>query len=155
MKSVRLNPIDTTVHLLTGAKLLDGLLAKALSVEMACGGRGLCATCHVYVRQGGEKLSPMSSKEERTLGMIADTDADSRLACLCEVHGEGITVEVPAAMYLKSAAELEDLIGEEAEKDYRHPVTGVVLIPKGKLITRTMLKLCSSIAEDLRKVKES
>lgn len=154
MKSVRLRPIDTTVHLITGARLLDGLLAKALDVEMACGGRGLCATCHVYVREGGEKLSPISAREERTLGLIADTDADSRLACQCKVLGEGIVVEVPAAMYLKSADDLMDLIGEEAKQDYRHPVSGAVLIPKGKIITRTMLTLCSSIAKDLEKIKE-
>ncbi|VTR98409.1 2Fe-2S iron-sulfur cluster-binding protein [Tuwongella immobilis] len=154
MKSIKLKPIDTTAHVITGASLLDGLLSKALKVEMACGGRGLCATCHVYVRQGQSKLSPQTQREMRTLGFIADTDQDSRLSCQCSVLDEGIVVEVPVGMYLKSAEELMQYIGEEADKDFRHAITGQVMIPKGKLITRTMLKICNDIAADLKKLQQ-
>jgi ferredoxin len=153
MKSVQLTPIGDRMDVATGTSLLEGLLSQKLQIDMACGGRGLCATCHVYVRQGHDCLSPVSAREERTLSLVDRTDRDSRLACQCHVLGEGIVVELPEGMYVRSAEQIVDLIGQRAEHDYLHPLTGKVLIPQGKIITRTVLSLFASVIEELRRIQ--
>jgi hypothetical protein len=43
-------------------------------------------------------------------------------------------------MYVNSLQDIEALIGQRAEQNLLHPVTGQVLVEQGKLITRSMLK---------------
>jgi ferredoxin len=154
MKSLRLQPLNTAVEVATGARLLDGLLAKALRIEMACHGKGLCATCHVHVRHGQDLLTPKTAREGRTLSLIEGADDGSRLACQARVLGEGIIVEVPEGTYVQSSDDLADLIGETAAHNYLHPLTGALLIPRGKIITRTMLKLFTTVSAELKKVRQ-
>lgn len=155
MKTVQLNPIGSLLEVPTGTRLLDGLLAKKLPIEMACGGRGLCATCHVYVRQGANQISPRSDREERTLSRVPSADNSSRLACQSHVFGEGIVVELPEGTYVLSIDQVKDLIGQKAVVDYLHPITGQLLIGKGKIITRTLLHLFVTVSDELRKLRES
>lgn len=155
MKTVQLNPLGLLSEVPTGTRLIDGLLSKHLNIKMACGGRGLCATCHVKVRQGEELLSPRTPREERTLKAISGAEDCSRLACQCHIQGEGIIVDVPEGMYVQNYEALLDLVGQKAVLDYLHPISGTVLIPKGKIVTRTMISVCMNIEEALRKVRES
>ena len=48
-KTVKLDPINEKVDILTNDNLLSGLLAKDLNVWKECGGRGMCSTCHVFI----------------------------------------------------------------------------------------------------------
>lgn len=155
MKTVQLNPIGLLTEVPTGSRLIDGLLAKHLNIEMACGGRGLCATCHVKVRQREDLLSPKTAREQRTLQTIEGAEDCSRLACQCHIQGDGIVVDVPEGMYVQSYETMLDLVGQKAVLDYLHPITGAVLIPKGKIVTRTMISVCMSIAQALRDIRES
>jgi len=59
---------------------------------------------------------------------------------LPRVLGNGVTVELPAGMYINSLQDIEVLIGRRAEQNLLHPITGQVLVEEGKLITRSMLK---------------
>ncbi|MFO0801396.1 MAG: 2Fe-2S iron-sulfur cluster-binding protein [Gemmataceae bacterium] len=154
MKRVELQPVGTLMEVSTGSRLLDGLLAMKYELDMACGGKGLCATCHVRVRFGEDELTPRTPREERTLGLVDGADESSRLACQCHVLGEGIVVELPEGVYLQSADAVAGLIGTKAEFDYLHPITGKVLIGKGKIITRTILQLFVTLSEDLRKLRD-
>jgi len=154
MKRVELTPVGTAMEVVTGSRLLDGLLALKFELDMACGGKGLCATCHVRVHQGGDELTPRTSREERTLSFVDGSDSSSRLACQCHVLGEGIVVELPEGVYVQSAEAMAGLIGKKAECDYLHPITGKALIGKGKIITRTILQLFITLSEDLRKLRE-
>jgi uncharacterized 2Fe-2S/4Fe-4S cluster protein (DUF4445 family) len=104
-----------------------------------CGGRGMCATCHVYITQGMESLSPVNRRELRSLEVITTCTKFSRLACQARVLGEGVTVEVPSGMYISEIDNIEDLIGRRAEDNILHPITGTVLVEKDKLITRSMI----------------
>jgi ferredoxin len=155
MKTVQLNPLGLLTEVPTGTRLIDGLLAKHLNIEMACGGRGLCATCHVKVRQGDDLLSPKTAREERTLHIIEGAEECSRLACQCHIQGEGIVVDIPEGMYVQSYETMLDLVGQKALIDYLHPITGSVLIPKGKIVTRTMISVCMNIAQALRDIRET
>jgi ferredoxin len=46
-----------------------------------CGGCCSCATCHVYVEQGGETLPPMSAEEDDLLDSSDHRTDRSRLSC--------------------------------------------------------------------------
>jgi len=48
---VRLEPIAEEAVVQTNANILSALLAKELNVLPECGGRGICATCHVYIKK--------------------------------------------------------------------------------------------------------
>lgn len=53
-----------------------------------CGGCCSCATCHVYVDEGGESLSPMGVDEDDLLDGSSHRTRTSRLSC--QLHlGDG------------------------------------------------------------------
>lgn len=155
MKTVTLTPVGGQLDLTTGSTLVKGLLARELKIAMACGGKGLCASCHVYVRQGAECLTPKTAREERTLALVVGADCDSRLACQARVESDGAVIEVPSGLYVESVEGFENLIGSKAAYDYLHPITGRLLIPKGKIITRTVFAEFAAAAEELKAVRES
>jgi ferredoxin len=148
-KTVRLEPIaqETTVN--TNGNLLSVLLHKDLDVLRECGGRGMCATCHIYVQAGMDSLTPMNRREQRTLEVITSCRTNSRLACQARVLQDGVVVELPPGMYVNSIKDIEDLVGRRAEQDLLHPVTGQVLVEAGKLITRSTLNSINSISFNL------
>ncbi len=140
VKIVRLEPIAQETAIETNGNLLSVLLNKDLDVLKECGGRGMCATCHIYVQDGMESLSPINRREQRTLEVITTCKPNSRLACQARVLQNGVTVELPPGMYINSIKDIEALIGRRAEQDLLHPLTGQVLVEAGKLITRSMMK---------------
>ncbi|MDA0672228.1 MAG: 2Fe-2S iron-sulfur cluster-binding protein [Cyanobacteria bacterium] len=139
-KTVRLEPIAQESSVQTNGNLLSVLLNKDLDVLKECGGRGMCATCHIYVTDGMESLTPINRREQRTLEVITSCRTNSRLACQARVMGEGVVVELPPGMYVNSLQDIEALIGRRAEQNLLHPITGAVLVEVGKLITRSMMK---------------
>ncbi|WP_088894517.1 2Fe-2S iron-sulfur cluster-binding protein [Leptolyngbya ohadii] len=140
VKTVRLEPIAQEMAIETNGNLLSVLLRKDLDVLKECGGRGMCATCHVYVRDGMDALSPVNRREQRTLEVITSCKPNSRLACQARVLTDGVVVELPPGMYINSIQDIEALVGRRAEENLLHPVTGHVLVEAGKLITRSVLK---------------
>lgn len=140
VKVVRLEPIAQETSIATNSNLLSVLLNKDLDVLKECGGRGMCATCHVYVRDGMDALTPVNRREQRTLEVITTCKPNSRLACQARIMGNGVVVELPPGMYINSIKDVEALIGRRAEQDLLHPFTGKVLVETGKLITRSTLK---------------
>lgn len=139
-KTVRLEPIAQETSIETNGNLLSVLINKDLDVLKECGGRGMCATCHVYVKEGMEALSPINRREQRTLEVITSCKPNSRLACQARVLKNGVIVELPPGMYINSLKDIEALIGRRAEENLLHPLTGQVLVEAGKLITRSTLK---------------
>jgi ferredoxin len=139
-KTVRLEPIAQETSVETNGNLLSVLLNKDLDVLKECGGRGMCATCHIYVQEGMTALSPINRREQRTLEVITSCKPNSRLACQARVLQNGVIVELPPGMYVNSLQDIEALIGRRAEQDLLHPITGQVLVESGKLITRSILK---------------
>jgi ferredoxin len=140
VKTVRLEPIAQESAVETNSNLLSVLLNKELDVLKECGGRGMCATCHIYVKDGMQALTPVNRREQRTLEIITSCQINSRLACQARVIGDGVVVELPAGMYVNSLQDIEALIGRRADENLLHPITGQVLVESGKLITRSVLK---------------
>ena len=149
VKTVRLEPIAEEAEVATNSNLLSALLAKELNVLKECGGRGMCATCHVYIQDGMDSLSPVARREGRTLEVITSAKLNSRLACQARVMGEGITVEVPSGMYINAIDNIDDLIGRRAEQNLLHPLTGALAVESGKLITRSVLNELKEISADV------
>ncbi len=144
VKIVKLEPIGQETAIETNGNLLSVLLSEDLDVLKECGGRGMCATCHIYVKDGMNHLSPMNRREQRTLEVITSCKENSRLACQSRVLSDGVVVELPPGMYVRSLQDIEALIGRRAEQNLLHPITGEVLVETGKLITRSTMKQLES-----------
>ena len=66
--------------------LMEVLKASDYSVLATCGGMALCATCHVQVLDGLDRLSPAQDTELDMLDTLPDADFDSRLSCQLRVN---------------------------------------------------------------------
>ncbi len=140
-KIIKLDPLGTETIIATNDNLLVGLLKSELNVLQECGARGMCSTCHVYIKEGMESLSPLNRREKRTLEVITTCKANSRLACQARVLGEGVVIEIPDGMYLSEIQDIDALIGRRAQQNILHPISGRILVEEGKLITRSMISL--------------
>ncbi|MCH8475112.1 MAG: (2Fe-2S)-binding protein [Opitutales bacterium] len=149
MKELSLEPIHKKVAVATNSRVLDTLLAEQCPVMMACGGQGICATCHVYVNSGEDALTPKSEREERTLALITGATDKSRLSCQCRVVGEGVEIQLPEGLYVESLQDVEKLVGRRSNVPILHPKDGRVLIQKGKIITRTYIMQLKDVDFDI------
>ena len=155
MKTLDLQPINRRPEIHTNERVLDALLAENVDVLMACGGKGRCATCHVYVEAGMESLSPVGDREARTLQRLSNMGQNSRLACQARVQKEGVRVRLPEGMFLMEMGTVEDLVGTRAEQHILHPISGKILIARGKIITRTLIKEVAELEKDLTAIRSS
>jgi ferredoxin len=155
VKTVRLDPIAKQTTIFTNTNLLSVLLENDLEVAQECGGRGMCATCHVYITEGADSISPMTKREQRTLEVITTCKTNSRLACQAKVIGEGVVLELPPGMYISSKDDIENLIGRRAQQDILHPISGQVLVEEGKLITRSMMSQLQTTQSQVREYLSS
>jgi ferredoxin len=134
-----------------GTRLLSVLLSNQAKVLKACGGQGRCATCHVFVQAGMDCLTPPTEQELMTLNLMRIEQSNARLACQCRILEDGIVVEVPKGRYVGSEAELESLIGKQAQQSLIHPFTGEVLVQEGKLILRSALLKMKGVNEEFER----
>lgn len=74
--------------------LLDIALTHGVQIECACGGQGVCGTCHVVVREGADHLSEAADAELDVLDEVPGSGLNSRLACRAVVRGD-VTVIIP------------------------------------------------------------
>jgi ferredoxin len=135
-KTVKINSINEETSVETNDSLLSLLIKKDLKVSQECGGRGMCATCHIFI----------------TLEVITTCKINSRLACQSRVVGNGVVVELPAGMYVSEVEDIESLIGQRASQDILHPLYGTVLVETGKLITRSMISQLKNTQGEVSKV---
>jgi ferredoxin len=142
-----------TVHVQPESHLIDALLARDIDVKMLCDGRGLCATCHVYVTKNPQNLSQPTSRETLTLSVLTGARANSRLSCQARVLGDGVEVSLPEGLYIDSFESLEKLIGQRTKVPILHPVTGEILVAANKIIIRSIVQKLENLNFDIDKVK--
>ena len=65
--------------------LMEVLKASDYTVLATCGGMALCATCHVQVLSGLDRLPSAQDAELDMLDTLPDADFDSRLSCQLRV----------------------------------------------------------------------
>ncbi len=139
MKSIYFRQSKDEVAIHTQDRLLDALLMNEVEVMMLCGGRGLCATCHVYVTRNPHCLTPVTEREKKTLSLLTTAQPNSRLACQAHVVGEDIEVALPDGLYVESFSDIESLVGKRTKVPILHPVDGRTLIHANKIITRSAI----------------
>ncbi len=76
--------------------LMEVLKASEYDIMATCGGMALCATCHIQVLEGMEKLEDRTDPELDMLDTLPDADDDSRLACQIKINPsiDGIKIRV-------------------------------------------------------------
>jgi ferredoxin len=143
----------STVHVQPESHLIDALAARDIDLKRLCDGRGLCATCHVYITKNPQSLSPPTSRETLTLSVLTGARANSRLSCQARVIGDGVEVSLPEGLYIDSFESLEKLIGQRTKVPILHPVTGEVLVAANKIIIRSIVQKLEHLNFDIDKVK--
>ncbi|WP_092402769.1 MULTISPECIES: ISC system 2Fe-2S type ferredoxin [Candidatus Ichthyocystis] len=78
-----------------GVSICNALLNNNIEIEHACEKCCACTTCHVWVREGMEGLSPASEAEEDLLDRAWGVEIDSRLSCQAILNKGDIIVEIP------------------------------------------------------------
>lgn len=152
MKSVIFDHLTQPAAVQTETRLLDALLARQVDVMMACGGRGICATCHVHVLRGQDCLTPRTQRENKTLARLSGVKGQSRLSCQARVIGDGVRVRLPNGLFVRSVDDLGRLVGRRAQAPVLHPADGRVLIQRGKLITRSAVGALKQIDFTIRDI---
>lgn len=95
-----LNKDNTTTPLVAptdmGLSLMEFLKGNEYDILATCGGMALCATCHVEVISGFEKLHEISDDEYAMLDTLPNITQTSRLSCQLKLSPEmdGITVKI-------------------------------------------------------------
>jgi 2Fe-2S ferredoxin len=88
----------TTVEAPTdmGLSLMEFLKASDYDILATCGGMALCATCHVEVISGFDKLHEISNDEYAMLDTLPNITDTSRLSCQLKLaeNMDGITVKI-------------------------------------------------------------
>jgi 2Fe-2S ferredoxin len=72
--------------------ILDVALNNHITLDHACGGNNACTTCHVWIKEGAENVSPMEDDEADRLDMAADLQLNSRLGCQVQIVKPGKVV---------------------------------------------------------------
>jgi 2Fe-2S ferredoxin len=78
---IRFEPDGVEVEVPVGVTIKQAAEQAGAYLGSACGGVCACSTCHVYVREGLEALSPLEDKEEDQLDDAFDVRPSSRLGC--------------------------------------------------------------------------
>src|ERR1041385_3586974 len=93
MPKVTFLPMNQTFEAQEGESILDVAITHDVPLQHACGGFCACTTCHVHVKSGIEKLSPVEDDEEERLDRATNVTLQSRLGCQAKVHGD-VVVEI-------------------------------------------------------------
>jgi ferredoxin len=78
---IRFEPDGIEVEVPVGTAIRDAAEGAGAKLGSACGGVCACSSCHVYVKEGLEDISPLEDKEEDKLDGAFDVRPNSRLGC--------------------------------------------------------------------------
>ena len=103
MNDIKINILNSDDSLTTieapvdmGLSLMEILKGHEYDILATCGGIALCATCHVEVISGFEKLKQISDDEFAMLDTLPNITSASRLSCQLKISEEmnNITVRI-------------------------------------------------------------
>ncbi len=89
---VRFVPDGLEAEVPVGTTIRDAAEKIGAQLGSACGGVCACSTCHVYIKEGLEDVSPLEDKEEDKLDGAFDVRPSSRLGCQAQLLKERIYV---------------------------------------------------------------
>ncbi len=82
---IRFEPDGIEAEVPIGTTIRDAAEGVGAQLGSACGGVCACSSCHVYVKEGLEDLSPLELNEEDRLDGAFDVRPTSRLGCQSHV----------------------------------------------------------------------
>jgi ferredoxin len=76
--------------------LMEVLKGYGYDIMATCGGMALCATCHIHILEGEEKIPEREDAELDMLDTLPDAEANSRLSCQIKISNEldGISIQL-------------------------------------------------------------
>jgi adenylate cyclase len=77
----------TSIRIMKGMTILDGILLNGIPHAHVCGGRGRCTTCRIRIEKGMENLNKPGFDENSILHKISAPE-NVRLACQCQPTGQ-------------------------------------------------------------------
>jgi ferredoxin len=77
-----------------GLNLMEVLKGSDYAIEATCGGMALCATCHIRVMKGLDKLKPQGNDELDMLDTLPVIYPESRLSCQIHISEEIDGIEI-------------------------------------------------------------
>lgn len=90
MPRIHFVDVDLAVEAPIGTSILSAARLVGAPEGSRCGGVCACSTCHVYVLEGAEHLTPASDDERELLELSArERRPTSRLGCQARVVGGG------------------------------------------------------------------
>jgi 2Fe-2S ferredoxin len=66
--------------------LMEVLKASDYDIQATCGGMALCATCHIEVKDGLDRLASKTDAELDMLDTLPSGSKNSRLACQIKIN---------------------------------------------------------------------
>ncbi|OIQ77341.1 2Fe-2S ferredoxin [mine drainage metagenome] len=88
-------PAGEVVPAMSGKSVVEILLDGDVEISHSCQMQCACTTCHIYVMEGEQFMTPMGAEEDRMLDQIQDRRRWSRLACQTVFEGGGdVVVEI-------------------------------------------------------------
>lgn len=80
----------TTVEASEGDSVMETAVRNGVpGIVGECGGSLSCATCHVFLTQGDDRVPEMSEMEDEMLyGTAVDREGNSRLSCQLKLTGD-------------------------------------------------------------------
>ncbi|MFO7954304.1 ISC system 2Fe-2S type ferredoxin [Thioalkalivibrio sp.] len=88
-------PEGASLEAQSGISICDLALQNGIEIEHACEKSCACTTCHVYVREGLDRLEEPTEDEEDMLDKAWGLEPDSRLSCQAVVADSDLVVELP------------------------------------------------------------
>lgn len=82
---IRFEPDGIEAEVPVGTTIRHAAEVAGAQLGSACGGVCACSSCHVYVKEGLEDLSPVELNEEDRLDGAFDVRPSSRLGCQSHV----------------------------------------------------------------------
>ncbi len=146
MTSVTLSIDRQQIEVPHNTSILTIFKEHDININQICGGQGMCASCHFFVNEGADALTPQTKQEQMTFQYTNIDRPGARLACQTRVIGNGVVIELPKGTFVESEQDLEQSIGKKANKTLIHPMTGEVLVQEGKLILRSALEKMQAVS---------
>ena len=89
---IRFEPEGVEAEVPVGTTVRDAAERVGAQLGSSCGGVCACSSCHVYVREGLEDISPVEMNEEDRLDGAFDVRPNSRLGCQSHLLKDGLYV---------------------------------------------------------------
>lgn len=91
-KQQQMIEVPTDVNL----NLMEVLKGYGYDILATCGGMALCATCHIHILDGEDKIPERQDVELDMLDTLPDTEENSRLSCQIKISEElnGISIRI-------------------------------------------------------------